>query len=508
MSINQPRPPDLLPRPPGDWSDERLEQVLRQSQANLLRYHELFDYAPDAYLVTDLQAVIQEANHAAAILFDTRKEFLVNKPLVFYVAEADQRAFAANLTRVMQPAQSLLNWEMTLRRPRAAPVYVLVSATTVQTSEQMVGLRWTFKDITRRKLLEERLRDEKEFADNLVEMANVAIVVLDEARRMQRVNTFLCEQTDRWHGELIGRPFADLLVEEDRPAVQKALLSTAVSGVISRGVHRLRTRKGPTRLISWSARSLPGETGRPKQILLVANDMTDLHQAQQRALQAERLAGIGQMAAGLAHESRNCLQRSHACLAMLGFRLQNQPDALDLLRRAEKAQEDLYRLFEEVREYAAPLSLELCPCLLADTWRQAWENLASVRELKDIEFVEEIADVNLEIVASPFHLIRVFRNLFENSLAAGAIRIEVRFTAVELDGRAAIQVAIQDNGTGFAQNERQRAFEDFFTTKVQGTGLGLAICKRIIEAHEGRIVVGELAEPGAILVITLPRRPA
>src|SRR5205807_769541 len=98
------------------------------------------------------------------------------------------------------------------------------------------------------------------------------------------------------------------------------------------------------------------------------NDVTDLQVAQQRAVQTERLAAIGQMAAGLAHESRNCLQRSQACLTILGLRLADRPEALKLLGRAQKAQDDLHRLYEEVREYAAPLRLEMQRCQLADVW--------------------------------------------------------------------------------------------------------------------------------------------
>jgi hypothetical protein len=84
----------------------------------------------------------------------------------------------------------------------------------------------------------------------------------------------------------------------------------------------------------------------------------DLKEAQKKALQAERLAAIGQMVAGLAHESRNALQRADACAERLRWRLQGQPEALDLVARIRQAQDDLRRLFDDVREYAAPIQLE------------------------------------------------------------------------------------------------------------------------------------------------------
>ena len=87
-------------------------------------------------------------------------------------------------------------------------------------------------------------------------------------------------------------------------------------------------------------------------------------------------------------------------------------------------------------------------------------------------------------------------------------RINVRCASSQLRGKEAIEVALQDNGPGFAREDQGRAFEVFFTTKVRGTGLGLAICKRIIEAHGGRIEVGAPTQPGALILIALPRRPS
>jgi PAS domain S-box-containing protein len=512
MNTNQDPNPEVARgtaiHPPQEWPENPLERALRQVQTSLLRYQELFDFAPDGYLVTDPHAIIQEANHAAAALLGTRKEFLVGKPLVFYVNERDQRAFTANLHRLTQEAESHVQWELTLCPPRAAAVYALVTATTVRNGEQASGVRWTIKDITRRRELEQWLRAEKEFSDSLVEMATAIILVLDGAGRMVRVNSFLCELTGRRRSEVIGRRLADLVIDEDRLSFRQDFGGMAASAPVARGVHRLVAWDGHAATIAWSARILAIEPDGRKQILFIGNDVTELQEVQQRALHAERLATIGQMAAGLAHESRNCLQRSQACLAMLGFRLNDQPEALELVKRAQKAEDDLHRLYEEVREYAAPINLDLSRCRLDEVWRQAWEDLVSAREARAASLAEESEGVDLEVTASPFHLTQVFRNLFENALGAAANRVTVCCTPAEFDGREAVQVEIRDNGTGFAQEEQKRAFEDFFTTKVHGTGLGLAICKRIIEAHGGHIAVGESAEPGAVLLITLPRTSA
>ncbi len=92
-------------------------------------------------------------------------------------------------------------------------------------------------------------------------------------------------------------------------------------------------------------------------MLAIGHDLTALEEAQQRALQAERLAAIGEMVAGLSHESRNALHRSQVCLEMLTFEVEDRPEALQLIARLQAAQDDLYRVFEDVRTYAAPIAL-------------------------------------------------------------------------------------------------------------------------------------------------------
>src|SRR5262249_58298680 len=109
-------------------------------------------------------------------------------------------------------------------------------------------------------------------------------------------------------------------------------------------------------------------------------DITALKQAQERTLQAERLAAIGQMVTGLAHESGNALARSSACLEMLALEVQDRPEALALLGRAQKAQNHLQQLYDEVRNYAAPLKLEREPWPVDAVWRQAWAHLAGHRQ--------------------------------------------------------------------------------------------------------------------------------
>src|SRR6516162_5314370 len=105
--------------------------------------------------------------------------------------------------------------------------------------------------------------------------------------------------------------------------------------------------------------------------------------AEEKLLEAERLAAIGQMMTGLAHQSGNALARSQSCLEMLSLEVEDRPEALDLVARIQKAQNALQQLYEEVRGYAAPLKLDLEKWDLSGIWRQAWTDLALARQERD-----------------------------------------------------------------------------------------------------------------------------
>ena len=267
----------------------------------------------------------------------------------------------------------------------------------------------------------------------------------------------------------------------------------------------MRCRDGTSRWLIWNARLLPDHEGEPS-ILMAGQDITALKRAQERTLQAERLAAIGQMMTGLAHESGNALARSQACLEMLTLEVEDRPEALDLVSRIQKAQNHLQQLYAEVRNYAAPLKLERETLSVRSIWRQAWANLANHRQGRQATLREQCDRVDLTCVVDPFRLEQVFRNILENALAAcpDPVEITVVCSAAELDDKPALRVAVRDNGPGLNAEQRQRIFEPFFTTKTKGTGLGMAIAQRILEAHGGQITVGD-GGSGAEIVLLLPR---
>ncbi len=240
----------------------------------------------------------------------------------------------------------------------------------------------------------------------------------------------------------------------------------------------------------------------------VAERTAELVRSQERALQAGRLAAIGQTVTALAHEGRNALQRAHANLSRLGWKLDGRPEELDLLGRARQALDDLQRLFDDIRNYAAPIHPDFQACDLGQVWRDAWAQVVAGRAGRDARLEEETGGLSLACEADPFRLGQVFTNLLANALEAcpDPVRVVVSCRDARLGGRPAVTVCVRDNGPGFSDEQRRRAFEPFQTTKPTGTGLGMAIAKRVVEAHGGCIALAETTGRGAEVVITLPRQ--
>ncbi|MBV8608018.1 MAG: PAS domain S-box protein [Singulisphaera sp.] len=478
----------------------------------------ILDQAVDGIVVCNETGIVIRASRMARELCGRNpilQPFATSFPLRFSAGSTSGQSGAegddgqtVSLAGVLGGA-TLHSVEVCFRRRDGTQLDVLLSAGPLRDGRRrIIGCVVTLTDITERKQAAEALRQERDFAESLIETAQAIVVVLDTAGRIVRFNPYLGELAGYQQDEIRGKDWLTTFVpERDRPR-RREILSQIMAGATIRDlVNPIVTKSGRERTISWSSKALKDATGRTIGVLAIGHDITELRAAQQRALQSERLAAIGEMVAGLAHESRNALNRGQVCLEMLALEVEDRPEALRLIARLQQAQDDLLTLYEDVRGYAAPIHLERRVCDLAEVWRAAWAHLAPLREGREAVLREEIEGLDPRCTVDPFRLEQVFRNTLENSLAAcrDPVAIAIHGTEAEVDGRPALRVAVRDRGPGLGPEQKQRLFEPFYTTKTKGTGLGMAITKRIVEAHGGRIAVGEDGGPGAEIILILPR---
>ncbi len=232
--------------------------------------------------------------------------------------------------------------------------------------------------------------------------------------------------------------------------------------------------------------------------------ITDRKLVEQRLVEAERLAAIGQAMQGLSHTGRNTLQRAQGQIDLLRCHLEAEPDALQMVEQIESAQRHLLSLYEEVQRYAAPIVLQRQPCRLEDLVDAVWSSFES--RPVNARFTHVRADNLPECEIDRAAIGQVLRHVLDNAIATDATspEIEVCYRGDQVDGSPAVTVIVSDHGPGVPSQDWEQVFEPFYTTKLHGTGLGLAICKRIVQAHGGRIRLDSSRGRGASVYISLP----
>ncbi|MCA9673044.1 MAG: HAMP domain-containing protein [Myxococcales bacterium] len=247
---------------------------------------------------------------------------------------------------------------------------------------------------------------------------------------------------------------------------------------------------------------LPGGDDELVQLARAFNQMAaDLGEQQQRALRAERLASIGQVAAGVAHEINNPLAVILGYAKMLEKKLQDD-SARDTTRVIAEETRRAQRIVDELLDLARPQRLERESADLAALAHEAVESLREAGQLDEIEVsVRGKATAEVDRAKIKQVLINVTRNAAEATRAAGGAGVEIALEAAE--GRAS--VVVRDEGAGADSEALGRAFEPFYSSKAEGVGLGLAVCHAIVDAHSGRIALQNRGDgAGAEVVLSLP----
>ncbi len=333
----------------------------------------------------------------------------------------------------------------------------------------------------------EQLRLELELSErrnrNLVESAPSFVLSLDASGRITSWNRRLEEVTGLSRGDMIGRPGADLIDSDGKTCP-------------------LPVNGGPPRLVEWHRSEVPDGSGAAT-TYAIGIDVTGEQEMLRRTLRAERLAAVGTMAAGLAHEVRNPLNSALLQLTLLERRVKKGDSQTAVLGISQIVRDEIQRLERMVRDFLAfaqPRPVEPRAMGMNDLVRSVMLLVAPEAEVGRVDTVTELDPTLPEVWGDAERLRQVLLNLVRNALEAmpRGGRLVVRSRPGQ---GATAEVDVEDTGTGFAEDIP--VFDAFFTTKEKGTGLGLAIVHRIITDHGGSIRVRSGAG-GTCFSITLP----
>jgi len=269
----------------------------------------------------------------------------------------------------------------------------------------------------------------------------------------------------------------------------------------------LRNRQ-PDGLIKLTLSPLPpgrtGDSPTDRAFVVIARDVTAERQLENRMSQAEKLAGIGQLAAGIAHQLNTPLGSILLSAQMLSDARLPEDEAEDVDRIIRQT-EQCRQIIKGLLNFARPQSRERGPVLLDEAVHETVYLMEKNLRVAGVE-VELEADGSAEVLGNRHELDQVFFNLLVNAVDAmpDGGRIEIQIAEGD---PGEIQVSFTDNGAGIDGGHRDQIFLPFFTTKDygKGTGLGLSIVARIVHEHGGRIELDERHHPGTRFLLTFPR---
>ncbi|MHB8525501.1 MAG: hybrid sensor histidine kinase/response regulator [Candidatus Acidiferrales bacterium] len=355
--------------------------------------------------------------------------------------------------------------------------------------------------------IERRLREEQEFVRRLVACFPDVIVVLDQHGRYTFVSPRVQEFLGYTPGEYVGVSLGERQHPEDRDRVLK-FFNDLIAGKTSFGTveYRSRHKDGAWKTFRANASPLTDAEGKIIGIVASARDVTESKHIEQQLLQSEKLAAIGEMVSGVAHELNNPLTAILGMSDLLRERVTDDASRrqLEVVRKQARKAAELVQGLLTFSRPSRPKNQRVCLAELIERAVDLQKFVLASRNIT-VEFDATVESPRIE--ADPNHLIQVFVNLLINAEQAvasvrdhGRIRIHIG----TFEDKA--EIRIDDDGPGISAGERSRIFDPFFTTRRAsgGSGLGLTICLVIIKEHGGTIEAQPSPEGGARFRILLP----
>src|SRR5579859_619248 len=469
------------------------------------KYRDLFDSIQEGLFFATPDGRFLDVNDAMVRMlgYASREEMLRADvgPHLYPAPAARERFLQALAERGV-----LRNYEETLRRKDGALLHTLQNITAVHDAQGRIAqIRGLMLDVTEQKSFQSQLQRERDFNQKILNTTQSMILVLDTAGLISYANR-RCYEAGYREDELIGHRLVDWVEPSHRKDFDAALETTAHGQQVENLELQVRRSDGTMGHFSISLSPMRDEQDAVNSLVVVMTDITDAVLLQAKLAHSERMATIGRLVSGVAHEVNNPLA------AILGFTdlLLENPDM------PASAQEDLKIILQETQRtkdivqdllsFARQRPVQREPVQLNAVLRQTIKLRSYDFASHGVEVTEAFDETLQPALGDGQQLQQVFLNILNNAYDAvqeGGRRghIEIR---TERHGKT-VQVMVKDNGTGIA--DRDHIFDPFYTTKQpgKGTGLGLSICYGIVRAHGGEILCWNNSEGGgSTFVVRIP----
>ncbi len=481
------------------------EEKLLVSQ---LRLDSIIQSAMDAIITTDHEQKVVLFNRAAEQMFGCTAEEAVGHSLDRFLParfrEAHrQQVQAFGQSNVTSRKMGKLGVVMGLRaNGEEFPIEAAISHVSVEGKRYYTVI---LRDITEHQRVVEELRRQHAFIEAVLETAGALVVVLDREGRILRFNR-ACEQATGYSSEeVMGKTVWSLLLPPEEVESVKAVFDRLVGGELrNEHEHDWVSKDGRRRRIAWANTVIPDSSGHADYIVAAGIDVTELKQVQEQLRRTERIAELGTLASGMAHEIGTPMNVILGRAEYMMDRV-NDESIKKGLKTIIAQVERITRVMNQLLAFARRKPPERRPLQLKDIVEDGME-LFRERLDRNRVAVELIVDDRCpSVMADADQMSQVFINLVANAIHAmpegGTLRIELA------QDQNSVKLTVSDTGHGIPQELLPKVFEPFFTTKEfgKGTGLGLTVVKGIIDEHQGAITVESEEGKGTTFTISLPK---
>jgi two-component system sporulation sensor kinase A len=505
--------------------DERVTEYFSNDGPFIEAFKCLFESASDAIYTLDKKGNFVTVNHKAEEITGFKREEFIGKSFRKIIPLKSLPKAIRGFLDVIRGKEIRL--ELELKTAAKKTILVEVTSKPLVIEGKTVGTLGIVRDISERKKTEEALRESEEKFRKILK-ANDGLIYLDRSGRIIGANENAVRLFGGSKEELLEKHFTKVGVVSPRdiPGLLIAFsrILTGKEGALT--IH-IKNKRGQEVYLECSS-SIITKNGRVVGILAIARDVTERHymqkkleeysqqleklveqrtkqlkEAQEQLIKSERLAAIGQVAAMVGHDLRNPLTGISGATYHLKTKLGSKIDkkTMEMLKLIENDVEHANKIIADLTEYSKEIKLELTE---TNPKSIILEALSKVKIPHSIQ-VSNLAKTEPKMTIDVEKMKRVFVNIINNAIDAMPEGGKLTITTRESDDN--VEIAIADTGIGITKEALEKTWTPFFTTKAKGMGLGLPICKRIVEAHGGKISVESIVDKGTTFTVAIPIKP-
>jgi PAS domain S-box-containing protein len=471
-----------------------------------LRFTELFETLQEGVYFSTPDGGLLDANPALVRLlgYAEKRDLLALEP-----AALNFDSGQPVLGRAIDDRGGVRTREIKLRRKDGTAAIFLDSSRAVwDTSGNIIRYQGTLVDITEKRKMEWQLAQQEEFRSRLLESFPDLILVVDLEERYTFVSSRARDILGLEPKDMLGKKITDI---EDHSPEMAALYRQVVSGKQSfaSAEYSVRHRDGSFRTMRAAGSRLVDADAKISGVIISVRDITVERKLEQQIVQSERLAAMGAMIGGVAHELNNPLTSIMGVSELLQDTETNETSRKQLAMLQQQARRAA-EIVQNLTYFSRPPAPGKSRINLVEVVERTL-NLHAYSLRKNNVTVDFLKQAGMPYaLGDPHQLMQVFLNLILNAEHAirdardkGTLRIRLG------KGHDSVWVSFHDDGPGITKENLPNIFDPFYTTKRpgRGTGLGLSICKSVMKEHKGSIEAANSPDGGAVFTVTLPVSP-